>query len=318
VLVNGTVDPTRALVHGISYYDEDPELEEQEKIKTAKKTKGGEPIAPQEMQRILQGVADYCERLKQSAFHFYCREKISEVHNPLSRVDLQSLNITFTTQKYQPDRILDQLRTQAKAQAKNCEFGYRLFKQGNNIKEERDYISSSDEIKVRGDQVITANVFFAERTVFGPVTILDRGRQENYDIRFVEYAEYKNRPAVVVEALPKNPAETPGVYGKIWIDRDDFSVLKIEANPQSIRGCDKLIAFAKKLHTKLHLTLETEFDEIYRGLRFPTKVRMSEKYKGGPIIQQYQGSWDWERTVTEFLYTEYQFFDVQTEVTVQK
>ncbi len=318
VLVNPTVDPTRALVHGISYYDEDPELEEQEKIKTAKKTKGGETIAPQEMQRILQGAADYCERLKQSAFHFYCRETISEVHNSLSRVDLQSLNVTLETQKRQPDRILDQLRTQAKSQAKKCEFGYRLFKQGNNIKEERDYISSSDEIKVRGDQVITANAFFAERTVFGPVTILDSSRQENFDIRFVEFAEYKNRPAVVIEALPKKPAETPGVYGKIWIARGDFSVLKIEANPQSIRGFDKLLAFAKKLNTKLHLTLETEFDEIYKGLRFPTKVRMSEKYKGGPIILQYQDSWGWERTVTEFLYTDYQFFDVQTEVTVRK
>lgn len=312
VLINKDTEPVRASVWGSEYYQEDPQLEE------PGKPKNGKTISPEELQRILQGAAEYCERLKQSAFHFYCREKISEVHNPLSRVDLQSLNITSTTQKYQPNRILDQLRTQAKAQVKNCEFGYRLFKQGNNIKEERDYISSSDKTKVRGDQVITANAFFAEKTVFGSVTILDRGRQENYDIRFVEYAEYKNRPAVVVEALPKKPAETPGVYGKIWIDRDDFSVLKIEANPQSIRGCDKLIAFAKKLHTKLHLTLETEFDEIYRGLRFPTKVRMSEKYKGGPIILQYQDSWGWERTVTEFLYTEYQFFDVQTEVTVQK
>lgn len=281
-----------------------------------KRTFDEKTISPEEMQRILQGAAEYCERLKQSAFHFYCREKITETHNPLSEYG------TLPQSEY--IEIMSGLDSlvygipKGFGRVKNHEFGYRLFKQGTNITEERDLIYSNDKTEIRGDQVITANAFFAQRTVFGPVTVLDRSRQENYDIRFVEFAKYKNRPAVAIEALPKNPAETLGVYGKIWIDRDDFSVLKIEANPKSIRGYDKLKELAEKLNSKLLLTLESEFNEIHGGLRFPTKVRMSEKYKGGRAILHYRGSIGWERTITEFLYTDYQFFDVQTEVSVRK
>ncbi len=316
VLVNKDTEPVRGLVWGSENYQEDPELEELEKTETAKKIPDGKTISPEEMERILQGAADYCERLKQSAFHFYCREKITETHKPLLGLGYQ-IPYDEMDQVSEND-VRGQGYSNTFAQVKNREFGYRLFKQGNNIKEERNYISSGDEMEVRGDQVITANAFFTERTVFGPVTVLDRGRQENYDIRFVRFDEYKGRPAVVIEALPKNPAETPGTYGKIWIDREDFSVLKIEADPKSIRGYNQLKEMAEKLNTRLYLTLESEYNEIHAGLRFPTKVRMSEKYKGGRTIIQNRGSMGWERTVAEFTYTDYQFFDVQTEVKVQK
>ncbi|UCH98043.1 MAG: hypothetical protein JSV88_14645, partial [Candidatus Aminicenantes bacterium] len=73
---------------------------------------------------------------------------------------------------------------------------------------------------------------------------------------------------------------------------------------------------AKKLRTRLYLSLVSEFDEIRQGIRFPTKVSMIEKYKGGRIISGYRGSKGWERTLTEFTYTDYQFFNVQTDVTV--
>ncbi len=310
VLINKDTEPVRASIRGSEYYREDPQLE------NPGKPKDGKTISPEELQRILQGAAEYCERLKQSAFHFYCREKITETHHPLSEYG------TLPPSEY--IEIMSGLSTHEEgyskgyARVKNHEFGYRLIKQGTNITEAREFIYSNDKTEIRGDQVITANAFFAERTVFGPVTILDRSRQENYDIRFVEFDEYKKRPAVVIEALPKNPAETPGVYGKIWIDRDDFSVLKIEANPKSIRGYDKLKELAEKLNSKLHLTLESEFNEIHGGLRFPTKVKMSEKYKGGRTILHHRGSLGWERTITEFVYTGYQFFEVQTEVTVRE
>jgi hypothetical protein len=302
VLVNRGTEPARASVHGIELYQEDPQLLELEKKRTAAKAKkSGQAISAEEMNHILQGAADYCQRLKQSAFHFYCREKILETRNPLTKTrqnDLQ-LNI-LRQQKTKPNLALRQIRDSAHTQVKSYEFGYRLIKHSNKINEERDWISSSDNVKV------------------APITILDRTRQDRYNFQFIRFDERNGRPAAVIEALPKNPVETATIYGTLWIDMENFSILKIEADPRSIKGYALLKELALKLRTRLHLSLEIDFDRQRKGIRFPTKVSFLEKYKGGRLISKNQGPKGWERTRAEFTYSDYRFFSVQTEVTIQK
>ncbi|MGD2092473.1 MAG: hypothetical protein PVH61_40275 [Candidatus Aminicenantes bacterium] len=246
------------------------------------------------MNHILQGAADYCQRLKQSVFHFYCREKIVETRMPLSRID------------------------KTKFQIKSYLFGYRLIKQGNQIIEERDWISSWDEKKVNRDQVVNTNSFFSVKAVFAPITILDRNRQTKYNFQFIRFDERKGRRVAVIEALPKKPLETGTLYGTLWIDTEDFSLLKIEAGPKSIIGYRQLQKLADKLNTKLHLSLEIDFGYHRQGICFLTQVSFLERYKGGRYVYWQRGQNGWIRTRTRFTYSDYRFFDVQTEVTKQK
>jgi VWFA-related protein len=325
VLVNRGTKPACAAVHGIELYQEDPLLLELEKKKTsAKAKKSGQSISAEEMNHILQGAADYCQRLKQSAFHFYCREKIVETRIPLSEGRIKKLNVEnldidearlTTRPRY---GIVRAPSRRIYTQVKSYLFGYRLIKQGNKINEERDWISSSNNMKVHRDQVVKTNTFFSEKGVFAPITILDRTRQDKYNFQFIRFDERNSRRVAVIEALPKSPMETATIYGTLWIDREDFSLLKIEANPESIRNYRLLKDLALKLRTRLHLSLEIDFDWQQKGIRFPTKVSFLEKYKGGRIISMYRGPSGWERTRAQFTYSDYQFFSVQTEVSVQK
>lgn len=318
VLVNRAPEQARASVHGMELYEEDPELIAKEKKKIAKERKKGETISTEEMTRILQGAADYCQQLKQSAFHFYCREKILETRNPLIESGPQSRARRKLTFREKGNYALRDIRDTAYTQVKSYVFGYRLIKQGAQVKEERDWISSGDNVKVHRDQVVKTNTFFSEKAVFAPVTILDRTRQDRYNFQFIRFDERNGRSAAVIEALPKDPGETATIYGTLWIDREDFSLLKIEADPKSIRGYGALKELAVKLRTRLYLSLEIDFDRQQKGIRFPTKINFLEKYKGGRVIYRNQGAKGWERTHTEFVYSDYQFFSVQTDVTVQK
>jgi hypothetical protein len=166
--------------------------------------------------------------------------------------------------------------------------------------------------------VVQTNTFFSEKAVFAPITILDGSLQHRYNFRFIRYDQRNGRPAAVIEALPRKPVETATIYGTLWIDREDFSVLKIEADPKSIRGYQVLEKLALRLRTRLHLSLGIDFDRQQKGIRFPTKVNFLEKYKGGRIISRHCGPKGWERTRTEFTYSDYRFFSVQTDVTVQE
>ena len=69
------------------------------------------------------------------------------------------------------------------------------------------------------------------------------------------------------------------------------------------------LAYKTDSISRLHLSLVSEFDEIHDGIRFPTKVHMLEKYKGGSHINKHRGSRGWERKRMVFNYTDYQFFD---------
>jgi hypothetical protein len=314
VLVNREPPQARACVHGMELYEEDPELIAEEKKKIALERKKGDTISAEEMTRILQGAADYCQKLKQSAFHFYCQEKILETRKSLSTSG-KPLRIS-NPQLLLTSRSRDEIYLMGQTQVKNYVFGYRLIKQGNQIKEERDWISSDDNVKVNRDQVVKTNTFFSEKAVFAPNTILDPSRQVRYNFQFIRFDERNGRLAAVVEALPKNPVETATIYGILWIDTEDFSILKIKADPRSIKGYALLKDLSAKLRTRLHLSLEIDFDQQQKGIRFPTQIKFLEKYKGGRIIAINRGSKGWERTRTQFVYSDYQFFNVQTEVTV--
>jgi hypothetical protein len=273
-------------------------------------------IKPGEMKRILDRAAQYCEKIEKSAFHFFCYEKVSETRTPLSSTGNISplMDQSFTSSAGRRD--LAAIRGEAHTQINKYEYKYRLKKIRDTVKEERQPVSSKDGKQPEGETVITPQTFLSNQVVFAPGTLLGRFVQHEYHYRFIRFDKRNDRQVVVIEVMPKKPGETTGIYGNVWIDMEDFSVLKIQADPGSIVGYRLLEENAKKLKAKLYLSLEAEFDEIHQGIRFPTKVSILEKYRGGPIIPRYRGQKKWERTRIQFKYNDYQFFDVETDVMV--
>ncbi len=275
-----------------------------------------EPISAAEFQNLLSQAADYCEKLKTSAFHFFCREKIVEVRNSLFSKKYLDRDIQEEEQvkrSFYPPRRRDNLDNLVNTYI----FTYRLIKNGTQIKEERELVSSPDNVPVTRDQVIKPTAFFSERVIFAPYTLLARERQGMYNIRFLGYDTYKNLRAAVIEVLPRNPGNGGSLYGKVWIDTRDYTVLKMEADPRSINGYSALKDIEIKIRTRLFLTMEIEFNEIHGGIRYPTHIQVVEKYKGGRYVTMYSGTRGWERNRTTFTYSDYRFFDVNVEVTIK-
>jgi len=268
------------------------------------------------MPQILRGAADYCDRLKEAALHYVCEEKVVETFDLLAGGDDVS-DISFYEDRASTQDMLDRNRRHRRLEVKKVNkftFDYQLILNRGRIEETRKLLSDSEK---KGRHTMLADrvqSFLAARPVFAPLTLLERSRQRRYEFHFIEYDTLRGRRFAVVEALPRQGADAQFVYGKIWIDTVDFSVARIEVNPVSIGRYSQLLHLARLMQARLFLSLEIEFDMNHRGIRFPTRILLSERYKGGPVILRARGQKGWERNQTEYSYKKYRFFTVDAEV----
>lgn len=319
VLLNGTAGT--ALIEGPGIYDDLDYIEP-----TAKgKALSDDPKFKQVMEKYLTGAAEYCKDLKEAAFHCYCKENVAETYSFIRNLGRfnQAANTTDIS-LYENRATTEDIARRNEASTRSnfwkmvrkYVFDYQIISDAGRVKEQRKLISSSTpETLMTNDRVARMLYsFLTERVVFGPVTLLAADQQEKFNFRLMKFEKQDGRHFAVVEALPRVKKEPVFAFGKVWIDTEDYSIRKIQLDPRAIHGYEHLLKEAKRLRTRLYLDCEIEYDKIHNGIRFPTKVTLSENYKGGPIIIRVIGNKTWERSKKSISYTDYKFFDVQTKV----
>ena len=76
-----------------------------------------------------------------------------------------------------------------------------------------------------------------------------------YDFRFIGHDKRKGRPALLIEAIPKQDQQENSIYGKVWIDGENYSLMEKEADPRSIKGFQALNEIGERINDRLNLTL---------------------------------------------------------------
>ena len=99
------------------------------------------------------------------------------------------------------------------------------------------------------------------------------------------------------------PREENYYFGKIWVDENDFSILKIEWDTKSLEGYEKKVSPGV---TK-NLSWEVFFEVEKNGVRFPSRQIIKDIYftEAGKKHPKY---------LTTFVYDNYKFFTVETEI----
>ncbi|MCP4147082.1 MAG: hypothetical protein GY757_04965 [bacterium] len=269
-------------------------------------------ISDRELKNILAGAANYCEKLKESVFHFVCKEKVVEFRIPrvkLSDVKNRKQSTVSLTEinryhrKKLKGKCIGAFSTSARSKTKRV-FLYRLLKVKDKIKEKRDPFK-----KKKTQKEIN---YFSKRAALAANSLFSRERQPYYRYRFIKFDSLGKRKAALIEVLPENklkktvttdknkvflpkknahPKVATGsthdvssqnrvlpVYGKVWIDMKNYAILRLEGNPQSLLGYRKFLQRAKQMGAQLSLSIRVEFGKIFQGLHFPSQIIIREKY----------------------------------------
>jgi hypothetical protein len=257
-------------------------------------------VNQEEVKKILEECADYCEKLSHLVLYFVCREEITE------RIDHSEPKAIGQFSTDDPKRI------RKNAQFPGLEksvyiYDYQLIRRDNKTKEKRILLKENGQKKNEQNAPLKTRRFKHIYMVFGPIGLLSKYNQQFYDYKIVEETKFNGEEVFVIEAAPKSDIKSDKLFGKIWLRRSDFCILKIEWNQTSVGNYKEIEKIASNLNAIPQITFITEFDFEKNKIRFPSKYLLEEEY-----IKAEGGRYKKSEIIV--LYKDYKFFTVETEV----
>lgn len=234
--------------------------------------------------------------MKAIALFYVCKERVADERHLFGRKNLLKFSMS-TMEDMRPRRI----------RAKAYTYDYQLIKKGEEPKEQRILLEEDGEEKYEENVEFRPVKYSGRYMVYGPVGFLSKKWQKHFDYKIVGTDIIDNKTAIILESAPKWEREANYNFGRIWVDEKDFSILKIEYDPRSIKDYEDELTqspigdLSKKVIWKTHFGVEKN------GVRFPSQQLIQEFYvnsKGEELLIE---------KIT-FRYEDYKFFIVETEV----
>lgn len=250
---------------------------------------------------LLSRAAAYAERLKKAAFHFICRESVTE--NTLSASG-EKIRMPVTARTY-------------------WVYDYQIIARNGKIQESRLLLEKNRE-KLHREKAKLETVFQSYFSFYMPVTLLAREKQPLYRYRLVDKEIINNKSVWHIAVVRRFPHSIP--WGEIWVGEEDGIVWKIQLDQTSIVGFEKLAQKAIDRDLLPDITTIHEYELKQKGMCFPSKTTFVERYKtyegatkkkvSGAETEMVGGEQSSpERSRTYFEYKDYRFFSVSTSVT---
>lgn len=236
-------------------------------------TTNSETGEQEELETILKKSAEYCEKLSNSVLDFICIEKITEEIN------------TYISKREGFRKVLDRndgggivVAPHPKKETNIYIYDYQMIRKDNKIRDRRILIRENGKKKNEVDVQLKTKRFKYQNIIFGPIALLAELMQPQYNYKIIKKGKFKGNKVVVIEATPKDTNKTNNPYGKLWIKEDDFSIVKIEWDQDSLPNLDFLIEDAKKFKSDPVIQIYAEYTFEKNGIRFPSKYNIVESY----------------------------------------
>ncbi len=242
---------------------------------------------------MLARTAAYTEKLKGAAFHFFCREVVTE--------DL------FSYEETQNDAWGTGEKTKQVTHRTYWIYDYQIIGNNEKITESR-VLLQKNRTKMHQDNAQLETRFRSFYSFYMPVNILAKEKQNLYHYRLLDKIKVEKKPVWHIGVTRRDPSLSIP-WGEIWVNEEDGAVLKIQVDQSSIVGLDKLAQKMMNRGQVLDVATIHEYDVEKNGIRFPSKTSFFERYtlKRDLLLSR-------ESSRTYFEYTDHRFFSISTSV----
>jgi YHS domain-containing protein len=261
-------------------------------------------IQSQPSASLMMRIADYCGKLENAALYFVCKEKIVEELEPNRQIQNAEAVISDPFEKGPGGAMMVM---GAIVGGKNSyTYDYQVIRKETRVTERRILLEENGKAAADDGLYPKTFRFYVNKAIYGPIGLLGRAEQPSYDYSQLEDENIDGRKAYVIDIRPKKPSLIKPTYGKVWIDKNDGSVLKMDVEVESLAGYERISEDYESLGIKPLISIEIVYGFEKNGLRFPSEINLREAYKD-PKKGKIKVS---EMSVE---YSQYKFFTVGTE-----
>jgi len=235
------------------------------------------------------------------ALYYICKEKITIKENIFSRK-------TRATGLLRKERAF-QIR---KINRQNYIYDYQLIRKAGELVEKRILLEENGKKRHIKNAELKNIKYVSKYLVFGPVGFLSYYWQNFFNYEITGEDSVKGEKAIIISAQPKEAMDENYNIGKIWVNTDNFKVLRIEWEPASIKDYveGELISSLGEFKQKVVWTVDYNVEK--NGVRFPGQQFIQELF-----FNENRGYKAVKREIS-FRYDEYKFFVVETDVVIKK
>lgn len=253
---------------------------------------------------LLSRTAAYAEKLKKAAFHFFCREDVTE-------------------DVFYPESVKDPISTNTQTRWR---YDYQIICRNGKIAENRVLLEKNRK-ELHQEKAQLETVYRSFYSFYMPVTILAGEKQRLYHYRLLGKEKINKKNVWHIAAACRVPGSIPS--GEIWVGEEDGAVWKIQIDQTSIVGFEKLAQKAIEKGFMPAITTIHEYNLEKNGINFPTKTTFIERYNpygasaNKTIFSTGTGTTgvtrsSFERSRTYFEYRDHMFFSISTQVEEKK
>lgn len=178
-----------------------------------------------------------------------------------------------------------------------------MIKKGDSLEEKRKLIKENNKKRDVENAELKIKGIKAKFLAFGPVGFLSRYWQQHFNYEIIGKDEINGKKAIIINVAPTEQREENYYFGKIWVNENDYNILKIEWKPKYIKGYEENVTSGIK--RTISWAVFYEFEK--NGVRFPSKQLIEEIF----ITEAEKRYPNYLATVN---YDNYKFFTVKVEV----
>jgi TonB family protein len=276
---------------------------------------GQESAVGSDLARILNGAAAYCGKLETAALEFICEEKIGETHyNFATEPEWRAIEVTSReTGQIVRQAVFPQWDPQRTIRS-NYVCDYLFVRKGGEVKERRVVLEDDGKKMPDRKTLLEEKRFTALNPVLAAIELLGGERQALFNYRIISRAALQGRNAAVIEAIPKSGNSRGVEYAKIWVDSENFQILRSEVQGVPIEGYDDVLKDSVQFRVRPYLLTTHTYEFEKNGIRFPSESIIRVEYPR-------HGEFTKDRTLKlkiDMKYDKYQFFSVTTDGEVKK
>ncbi len=247
-----------------------------------------------ELKELLNKAGKYCQKLKEAEIFYYCNEE--KIDKIVLLVDLHEAiaHPLKYYKNYKPAKLKGMKITDKYI----YDLQFVLNDKGI-VEEARKLVNEYPEWKRNPVPVLSYKVV---RPLYGPNTLIGFGWQDFFNYKISGKEKLFDVETAVIEAFPKWSSFVNQLYGKLWVNIEDGSILKIEWKHRNLNRTD-LRSRGLILNRIPGMKFISTYGKKRGGLRFPSEYRIIEYYnnnKGKSFV----------RLDITGLYTNYTFFGV--------